>query len=36
MEFLPAMKLDWLNGWIPIVAPLIGGVLGALVWNAVF
>jgi glycerol uptake facilitator len=27
---------DWAYGWIPIVAPLIGGVLGALVWKAVF
>lgn len=27
---------DWGYGWIPVVAPLIGGVLGALVWNAVF
>jgi glycerol uptake facilitator protein len=27
---------DWGYGWIPVVAPLIGGVLGALVWNTVF
>jgi glycerol uptake facilitator protein len=27
---------DWGYGWIPVVAPLIGGVLGALVWNLVF
>lgn len=27
---------DWGYGWIPFVMPLIGGVLGALVWNAVF
>jgi glycerol uptake facilitator protein len=27
---------DWAYGWIPVVAPLIGGVLGALVWNVVF
>jgi glycerol uptake facilitator protein len=27
---------DWGYGWIPIVAPLLGGVLGALVWNIVF
>ncbi len=27
---------DWGYGWIPIVAPLIGGVLGAFVWSAVF
>jgi len=27
---------DWGYGWIPVVAPLVGGVLGALVWNLVF
>jgi glycerol uptake facilitator protein len=27
---------QWGYGWIPVVAPLIGGVLGALVWNIVF
>lgn len=27
---------DWSYGWIPIVAPLVGGVLGALVWSLVF
>jgi len=27
---------DWGYGWLPVVAPLIGGVLGALVWNLVF
>ena len=27
---------DWGYGWIPVVAPLIGGVLGALVWNLAF
>jgi glycerol uptake facilitator protein len=27
---------DWEYGWIPIVAPLVGGVLGGLVWNLVF
>lgn len=27
---------DWAYSWIPVVAPLIGGVLGALVWNLVF
>ena len=27
---------DWAYGWIPVVAPLVGGVLGALVWNFVF
>jgi len=27
---------DFGYGWIPVVAPLIGGVLGALVWNLVF
>lgn len=26
----------WGYGWIPVVAPLLGGILGALVWNAVF
>lgn len=24
---------DWEYGWIPVVAPLVGGVIGALVWN---
>jgi glycerol uptake facilitator protein len=27
---------DWGYGWIPVVAPLVGGVLGALVWRLVF
>ena len=27
---------QWSYGWIPIVAPLLGGVLGALVWSMVF
>ncbi len=27
---------DWGYGWIPVVAPLLGGILGAMVWNAVF
>jgi glycerol uptake facilitator protein len=27
---------DWGYAWIPVVAPLVGGVLGALVWNLVF
>jgi glycerol uptake facilitator protein len=27
---------DWGYGWIPVVAPLVGGVLGALVWTLVF
>ncbi|MBK8900512.1 MAG: aquaporin family protein [Anaerolineaceae bacterium] len=27
---------DWGYGWIPVVAPLLGGILGALVWNSVF
>jgi glycerol uptake facilitator protein len=27
---------DWGYGWLPVVAPLVGGVLGALVWNLVF
>ena len=27
---------DWGYAWIPVVAPLVGGVLGALVWSLVF
>lgn len=27
---------DWGYGWIPAIMPLIGGVLGALVWSLVF
>lgn len=27
---------DWEYGWIPVVAPLIGGVIGALMWQAFF
>ena len=27
---------DWGYGWIPVIMPLIGGVLGALVWSLVF
>ncbi len=27
---------DWGYGWIPVVMPLIGGVLGAAVWSLVF
>jgi glycerol uptake facilitator protein len=27
---------DWGYGWIPVAAPLVGGVLGALVWTLVF
>jgi glycerol uptake facilitator protein len=27
---------DWGYGWVPAVMPLIGGVLGALVWSLVF
>jgi glycerol uptake facilitator protein len=27
---------DWSYGWIPVVAPLVGGALGGLVWNLVF
>lgn len=27
---------DWGYGWIPVVAPLVGGVIGALMWNAFF
>jgi glycerol uptake facilitator protein len=27
---------DWGYGWIPALMPLVGGVLGALVWNLVF
>ena len=27
---------QWGYGWIPVVAPLLGGILGALVWSLVF
>jgi glycerol uptake facilitator protein len=27
---------DWSYAWVPIVGPLIGGALGAIVYNAVF
>jgi len=27
---------DWGYSWVPVVAPLIGGVLGAFIWNLVF
>jgi glycerol uptake facilitator len=27
---------DWGYGWIPVVAPLVGGVIGAFIWSAVF
>jgi glycerol uptake facilitator protein len=27
---------DWGYGWVPVVAPLIGGVIGALIWNTFF
>ena len=27
---------DWGYGWIPVVAPLIGGVIGAIMWNIFF
>lgn len=27
---------DWSYAWIPVVGPIIGGVLGALVYNALF
>lgn len=27
---------DWGYGWIPVAAPLLGGILGALIWNLVF
>jgi len=27
---------DWAYGWIPVVAPLVGGVIGAVIWNAFF
>ncbi|HEX5877143.1 MAG TPA: MIP/aquaporin family protein [Actinomycetota bacterium] len=26
---------DWAYAWVPVVAPIIGGVLGALAWRAV-
>jgi glycerol uptake facilitator protein len=26
---------DWAYAWVPVVAPIVGGVLGALAWNAV-
>lgn len=37
--FLPIAgkgKSDWSYSWIPVVGPLIGGVYGALFYNAVF
>jgi glycerol uptake facilitator protein len=27
---------DWGYGWIPVVAPLVGGVIGAFLWNMFF
>ncbi len=27
---------DWGYGWIPVVAPLVGGVIGAFLWNLFF
>ncbi len=27
---------DWAYGWIPVVGPLVGGVIGAVIWNAFF
>ncbi len=27
---------DWGYGWIPVVAPLVGGVIGAFLWNMWF
>lgn len=27
---------NWNYGWIPVVAPLVGGVIGALMWNMFF
>lgn len=27
---------DWGYAWLPVVAPIVGGVLGALVFNAIF
>lgn len=27
---------QWGYGWIPVVAPLLGGILGALVWSLIF
>jgi glycerol uptake facilitator protein len=26
---------DWAYAWVPVVAPIVGGVLGALAWNLV-
>jgi glycerol uptake facilitator protein len=26
---------DWAYAWVPVVAPIVGGVLGALAWNVV-
>jgi glycerol uptake facilitator protein len=26
---------DWAYAWVPVVAPIVGGVLGAVAWNAV-
>ncbi len=28
-------KSDWSYAWIPVVGPIIGGVVGALIYNAV-
>ncbi|MDQ3752887.1 MAG: aquaporin, partial [Actinomycetota bacterium] len=27
---------DWSYAWVPVVAPIIGGVLGAVFWFNVF
>jgi len=26
---------DWEYSWVPVVAPIVGGIIGVLVWNAV-
>lgn len=26
---------DWSYSWIPVVAPIVGGIIGVLVWNAI-
>ncbi|MDQ3781397.1 MAG: aquaporin family protein, partial [Actinomycetota bacterium] len=26
---------DWEYAWIPVVAPIVGGIIGVLIWNGV-